>query len=315
MKFHLNYSPKSSAFKINHRDGIFLIGSCFSENIGAELMGHKFNTRLNPDGILFNPLSILASLRSAIYGTPFKENLAIERNGVFLSYLHHSSIWAQNKEELTRKINAETKTSSVFLKEAGFLIISFGTAFTYFHKNLSISVSNCHKQNASCFDKKMLEVEEIVELYSQLIDELHTFNPKLKIIFTVSPVKHLRDGVEENNLSKATLLLSIAKIIGKKENCFYFPAFELINDDLRDYRFYEEDLAHPNKLAIHYVWTKFSECYFDQSTQELNKLIKNLNQTLRHRPIHESEAELSKLKDYVDTRKTEIKRLFPEIEF
>ncbi|MDI1354584.1 MAG: GSCFA domain-containing protein [bacterium] len=315
MKFHLNHKPLLSDDKISHRTPVFLMGSCFTQNIGAALTEHKFKTCINPNGILFNPLSIDNSLRSLIYKLPFDEKQVLERDGIFLSYHHHSSISAASKDELITKINSETNQSSMFLNKAKFLIISFGTAFTYFHKDLSLAVANCHKQDASLFEKRLLKVEEIVDSYTQLISDLHAFNPELKIIFTVSPVKHLRDGIEQNNLSKATLLLSIHQILKKQATCFYFPAFELINDDLRDYRFYEEDLAHPNKLALDYVWKKFSECYFSEATLQLNKLIGKLNRALDHRPIHGSSTEQSKLEEYVDARKTEIKSLFLEIEF
>lgn len=313
MKFHLNYSPKKSSLPINHKQRLLLLGSCFAENIGQILKDSKFNALVNPSGILFNPQSISNCLNSAIGNKPIKEELLLEREGLFYSYFHHTSFSSSSKKELFDRVNLITNDLHHFLKETDILLLTFGSAFTYFHKELNETVANCHKQPGSVFDKKLMEVEEIVSSYSDLIKALKIFNPDLKIIFTVSPVKYLKDGVEENNLSKSTLLLGIHKLISRHSDCYYFPAFELVNDDLRDYRFYKEDLAHPNQQAIDYVWQKFGECYFDSKTNELNQQINKLNLALNHRQMQENSLEADKLKSFIEKQKQEIKKLDPTI--
>ena len=314
MKFHLNHIPKKPGFQISHQDSIFLIGSCFAENIGNLLSDFKFKTSLNPNGILFNPLSIYNCLDNIIHSKKMNEVLILNRDNRFYSYLHHSSISAATKEELIDAVNDQSKKAFELLKTCEFLIITFGTAFIYHHKNLNQTVANCHKQKGDLFDEKLLDISEITTHYDQLILNLKTINPKLKIIFTVSPVKYLKDGIEENTISKSTLHLSIDKLISQHQNCFYFPAFELVNDDLRDYRFYKEDLAHPNELAINYIWQKFSECFFSTKTIELNQKIHKLNLTLNHRQMQENSTEALKLIDFIKKQKQEIKSLDPDIQ-
>lgn len=314
MNFHLNYTPPKSDFEINHDQKIFLIGSCFSDNIGKLLSEHKFKTLSNPDGILFNPLSIYTSLKNTLNQTTANKNLLLQYQHSFYSYLHHSSIHASEKKELIEKINSGTQTAFSFLSTTDVLIITFGTAFYYHHIQLKQTVANCHKQPSNYFEKKLLTVQEIVTLYSDLIKALHATNPNLKIIFTVSPVKYLKDGIVENNISKSTLLLSVHQLAAQLKNCFYFPAYELVNDDLRDYRFYKEDLAHPNEQAIGYVWQKFSSIFFSEKTLEINQEIEKLNSALSHRVMNEQNLEYQKLQHFITAQKEKIKALASNIE-
>ncbi|MGZ3900640.1 MAG: GSCFA domain-containing protein [Bacteroidia bacterium] len=315
MKFHLNYNPAPSDFKINHKSKLFLIGSCFSENIGNLLSSNKFHSHSNPNGILFNPASIALALQNTITGENFDEEYSIERDGIFYSLLHHSSIHASSKKELADKINSLNKSAADFLKTSDLLIITFGTAFIYRHILLNKTVANCHKLPGAQFNKKLLQVEQVTKNYSTLIHQLQLFNPTLKIIFTVSPVKYLKDGLVENNLSKSVLLLSVHELVKRFANCSYFPAFELVNDDLRDYRFYKEDLAHPNEQAIDYVWRKFSDCYFNDETKALNTKINKLNLALQHKRMNENSQEVKKLEEFIEKQKEEIRKLNPVIQF
>ena len=315
MQFHLNYTPSKFDFEINHTHKLFLIGSCFSENINHFLNDYKFKTYTNPNGILFNPISISDCLGTILNNTSVHENVILQREDVYLSYLHHSSINSSNKTLLLEKINTEIVKANTFLKECDFLIITFGSAYAYRHLQLNHTVANCHKQPASNFDKQLIPLNEIITNYSVVIKNLHNFNPKLKIIFSLSPVKYLKDGVIENNLSKSTLTIAIHEIIKQNSNCYYFPAFELVTDDLRDYRFYKEDLAHPNDLAINYIWEKFSTTFFNSITCKLNDHIKKLNQALNHRQMLSGNSEKTKLDSYIAKQKEELKKLHPEIDF
>jgi hypothetical protein len=239
----------------------------------------------------------------------------LQRDHRYYSYQHHSSINASSEVELIKNINKINHECHAFLKSCQYLFITFGSAYYYRHKTLNRIVANCHKQSANTFEKQLTKPEEIVQEYQSLIKKLNAFNPVLKIIFTVSPVKHLKDGVIENNLSKSTLLIAVHQLVSENTDCFYFPAYELVNDDLRDYRFYKEDLAHPNQQAIDYVWDKFSDCYFSDRTKDLNEQIYNLHLAMTHRKMQENELESQKLMDFIRIQKEEIKKLYPEIEF
>ncbi len=309
MKLHLNYTPPRSDLEIDHNQKLFLTGSCFAENIGILLLEHKFETIINSSGILFNPLSIFNDLKEMIQQRSFNDGHILEKGGEYFSFSHHSSVNATSKEKLTEKIDQSTTSSFSFLKEADILIITFGTAFYYKHIALDACVANCHKQPGAHFEKKLLSVNQIVEQYNFLLKELSKLNSKLKIIFTVSPVKYLKDGIEKNNISKATLLLSVNEIVQNNINCFYFPAYELVTDDLRDYRFYKEDMAHPNDQAITYVWEKFSETYFNTKTKVLNEKIGKLNTALKHKMLHNNSAESLKFQTYIAELEKEIKKL------
>lgn len=309
MQFNLNYTPPPSDFKIAHGDSIFLIGSCFSENVQHYLHNYKFNTFSNPNGILFNPFSIAYCLKSVLHQKLFDEKFILERDGLFYSYLHHSSVNDSDRSSLLHKINSINSEAFSFLKEAKVLVITFGSAYAFDHRELDETVANCHKQPGTLFLKKILNIHDIVTAYTQLIRKLQLFNPELKIVFTVSPVKYLKDGIVENNHSKSVLLLAVHELI-KNEHCSYFPAFELVNDDLRDYRFYKQDMAHPNEQAIEYVWNKFSDCFLSHKTKELNSQIQKLNLALAHKPMNPLSDEFKKLEEFIAKQKELIKKLF-----
>ena len=315
MKFHLNYTPPKFDFEIDHKQNLFLLGSCFSENVGNFLSEHKFKTFSNPNGILFNPASIHQCITDILNLKDLSDNFILTRDGQYFSYLHHTSVNAPSVTALKEKINAQTKKAHDHLKQSNILIITFGTSFFYHHLTSGQVVANCHKQPHQIFEKNTLTVNEIVSAYTGLLKKIKNFNSTLKIIFTVSPVKYLKDGVVENNLSKSTLLLAIHELIKQNKDFYYFPAYELINDDLRDYRFYKEDMAHPNELAVKYIWEKFSTSCFSEKTIAINKEIGKLNLALNHREINSGNQEQQKLQDFISKQREEVKKLEPSIEF
>jgi hypothetical protein len=312
VKFHLDHIPEKPGFTIRHSDFLFLTGSCFSGNIGQRLTDLKFKTAINPAGILFNPLSISDSIKSLIENAGVSREHIIEREGSFYTFDFHSSVHAKSGQDLVAAVRDINSKASRSLKEARFLFITFGTAFAYRLRSTGKVVANCHKQPSGIFDKILPSPAEIEKEYSQLLGQLKAFNPGLKIIFTVSPVKHLNDGVEENSLSKSTLILTVHNIIEQNPGCSYFPSYELVTDDLRDYRFYKTDLAHPNDMAIDYVFGKFSDCYFDSKTRELCDHIRELNAATRHRPLNEVTDE--KLSRFIASKKAKIMSLDHSIE-
>ncbi|MFO0355830.1 MAG: GSCFA domain-containing protein [Sphingobacteriaceae bacterium] len=310
MQLHLNYKPKPSFVKIDHTQPLFMIGSCFAENIGEKLMQHGFNTLINPNGILFNPLSIYHCLTDIIEEKEIDDSLLLQRNGLYFSYLHHGSIYNSLKDQLKVQINNTQKNAKAILRTCKFLVITFGTAYVYELQHNKQTVANCHKQNSTLFQKRLISVEEIVAKTSELINAIKKLNPTIQVIFTVSPVKYLKDGIEENNLSKATLLLAVNQLCNNT-NCTYFPAYELVTDDLRDYRFYKEDMARPNNQAINYVWEKFSDTFFTVDTKQLNKEVYAVTSATQHQLLHPEGAEAKQFLLNLENNRKELLKKFP----
>ncbi len=291
------------------------MGSCFAENIGDHLQHYKFNAMINPNGILFNPISISNALVSYIDNSPVEKDSLVKSGDLFYSLQHHGDFHSETEAELSVQIKTSRSKAYSFLKETNWLIITFGSAFVYRHIKTNSVVANCHKLPQIEFKKELLSTTEIVNEYHSLIKALGTIDPDLKIILTVSPVKYLRDGVVENSLSKSVLIQSVHEIIKGNTNCFYFPAYELVTDDLRDYRFYKEDLAHPNDAAIKYVWDKFSEAAFDNDTKKLNEKIKEVLQASNHRPILRNSSQHTDFKKVLIKKCDDLEKEFPFLNF
>lgn len=317
MNFHLNYNPAPSLTKISHNDKIMLIGSCFAENIGNKLKEHKFQTLVNPNGILFNPISIAEAVHSYIKPGKYELRHGVN-NGLHFSFDHHGSFSYTSKEVLEKEVKASVQNAHEFLKQAKYLIITLGSAYVYRQVLSGNVVANCHKLPQQNFMKDLLKVDDITSAYTTLINDLRNFNPGLKIIFTVSPVKYLRDGLIENNLSKSILIQSTHLLSANHElptrNCSYFPAYELVTDDLRDYRFYKEDMAHPNEQAINYIWEKFADTCFNEATKQTNEKISEITKAAAHRPIHETSEIHSKFKTIYFKKCEALEKEYPGID-
>lgn len=310
MKFQIETEIPNPDFKIDYQDKLFLIGSCFSDNIGNKLSQLKFNVTQSPSGIFFNPMSIANTLNHICSNLTFNEELLIEQDGLWYSFLHHGSIYSSSKEELLSKIENTHALCHNVLKNTTKLFITFGSAHIYTHKNLKTVVSNCHKVPNTYFTKSLLTVSEIVENFKKCISAIKSINPDIKIIFTVSPVLYIKDGIHENQLSKATLLLAINEL-QKLENIGYFPSYEIVRDELRDYRFYKEDLAHPNDIAIKYVWEKFSDCYFSDETKEIAFEVEKIIQMENHKQLQPESDASKKFTGSLEKKKRELFDKFP----
>jgi len=301
---------------IDHSKKIMMMGSCFSEHIGEKLAERKFSINLNPFGILYHPLAISAAISRMIDNKPFSsEDLRFE-NDRYVSFFHHGKFNHTDGQVMLNNINDAFKKGRKQLLSVDNLFITWGTAFGYSFKEAdSYIVANCHKIPGNQFNKKFIQPDKIIHEYQQLFDQLIEINPTIKIIITVSPVKHLKDGLIDNNISKSVLLLAAHQLKEKIENVSYFPAFELVHDDLRDYRFYSKDMAHPSEEAIAYVWDYFKKTYWDKSTVELSKKIEDILNALQHRPLHpENKAH----KDFITSVKNKIKDLesnYPFLKF
>lgn len=263
-----------------------LAGSCFAENMAALLTKYHFDAVQNPNGILYNPVSIAQTLQRALEGKPYTQDELFNYNGLWASWQHHSRFSAVDKPECLAQINTAQTTALQYLNHGNLLIVTFGSAFVYKLKSNGQLVANCHKYPNKEFDKQLLTVDEIVTTWQSFIDALHTANPTMSIILTVSPVRYVRDGVVQNNLSKAILLQAVHKLCELNNHTQYFPAYELVMDDLRDYRFFDTDLVHPNAQAIEYVWEKFATAGFDAETQHIYPQIKQLLAAAQHRPFN-----------------------------
>jgi hypothetical protein len=268
-----------SNFSMNHDHYIMLLGSCFAENIGEKLTNYKFITSTNPFGVLYNPASIKQSLELLLEGKLFNEKDMNLHNNLWFSYFHDTSFSETNKNKCLAGINDRLNAASLFLKTTNFLIITLGTAWVYRLKSSGAVVANCHKIPENQFTRKLLSVEEIVADLQEIINKLKN----LHIIFTVSPVRHWKDGAVQNQVSKSTLLLAINKLVQANKNTSYFPAYEIMMDELRDYRFYAADMLHVNEVAINYIWEKFGEVFFDKNTHELIESIDKIRKARNHR--------------------------------
>lgn len=314
MDFHLEFTPKPFDVKINHQHNLLLVGSCFTEQVGAKLAGHKFTVHQNPNGILFNPVSISKSISSYIDNRHYGEDDLFYQNESWNSWQHHSRFSNANKETCLSNINESQTSAYEFLKNADWLLVTLGSAFVYQLNNNEV-VANCHKVPTDKFIKRLLSVDEVLFELQNTIEKTLAFNPSLHIIFTISPVRHLRDGFVENNRSKATLIHAVHQLVEKNNACFYFPAYELVIDDLRDYRFYAEDMVHPNYAATNYVWEKFITTCIDLPSQHLMKEIAVIMAAKNHKPFNPASVQH---KNFLETNLERVKKLrlqYPYINF
>lgn len=306
---------KESKTKLDHSNKIMLIGSCFAENIGNILIENKFNVQVNPYGILYNPLSVASCLKSIIENREFTEDDLIYHSGKWNSLSHHGKYSDIDKNQCLQRINANNTNSKIFLEECTHLIITFGTSWVYEHTEKGIIVSNCHKLPDHQFNRYRITSDDIVETYKNLIVDLRYFNPNLKIIFTVSPIRHWKDGAHGNQLSKAVLLLAIDELQERLPYIEYFPSYEILIDELRDYRFYADDMLHISPLAVNYIWERFKESTISPKAYTAMASIHKIRKSIQHRPLSPETEEyrefLLKLQAKID--QLEIK--YPDISF
>jgi len=286
MKLRTETEIKKSKIEINHRSKLLMIGSCFAQNIGQKLEENKFDILLNPFGILYNPVSIAKAMERLIGKKEFSGDDLFFHKGLYHSFCHHGCFSHDSQSECLNNINILQQKATLCLHDANMLFVTFGTAYVYEYAVTKEVVGNCHKLPASDFRRYRLTTEAIVNEWLGLIDKLRAINPKLCLIFTVSPIRHLRDGAHDNQLSKATLLLAIDELRSKRDNVHYFPSYEIVLDDLRDYRFYDRDMVHPNALAIEYIWNVFGEIYFSDETKNIIKEWQKLKKAIAHKPIN-----------------------------
>lgn len=292
MEFSTRITIPEAAFTFSYTDPVVLIGSCFAENIGNKLKEARFTVEMNPFGILYNPTSVSRAIRRLIHPKPYNPEDLFNRDGLYHSFDHHSRFSSASQTECLLTINDRLESASGYLRKASRMIITFGTAYVYRLKADGRTVANCHKLPEKQFDRRRLSVEEITADWTALLSSVREYNPGLKVLFTVSPIRHWKDGAHANQLSKATLLLAIEALRTEfPEQTDYFPSYELLMDELRDYRFYADDMLHPSPRAVEYIWQRFIENRLSPSSRCLLKEWQEIQKALNHKPFQpDSEA-------------------------
>lgn len=289
--FRTAIHPGKSHKSINLKDKIYLIGSCFSENIGEKLISGKFDAISNPFGTIYNPVSIFKLLADSFTGQSDPEKGLIRNQGVYRHFDFHSDISALTGKEFDKKRDEGYAVSRKYLEQGQWLIITLGTAIVYRHRELNEIVANCHKLPADYFEKEFLTVEIIKSRFGTFLNLFRKYNTEAGIILTVSPVRHVKDTLELNSLSKSILRVACGKIVTENPSIHYFPSYEIMMDDLRDYRFYGKDMVHPNEMGIDYIWEHFRDVYFDVETKTILKEWDKISRALAHRPFYPGSKE------------------------
>ena len=314
MNFRTQVELPEKETEIRHSEQIMLFGSCFAQNIGNLLQENKFQCDVNPFGILYNPISIAKALHHILQKAKYEEQDFFMAHERWHSWMHHSDFSSPSLEETSAKVNIRLAKAKNNLAKANWLIVTFGTAYVYIHKETQEAVGNCHKMPEKMFTRSRLDVKAIVEEWQDVLKKCRECNPNLKVLLTVSPIRHFKDGMHGNQLSKATLLLAIDEICRTCPECFYFPSYEIMMDELRDYRFYADDMLHPSPKAVEYIWQCFSTCYFSASTKEIMKEWNDIRKGIEHRPYDpKSEAYRSFISQIV-LKIARIKEKFPYLE-
>ena len=281
MKLQTKIDIKKSTSTISYSDKVLFMGSCFANEVGSIMKNLRFDVFVNPFGVLYNPASIAESLERLTSGTHFENEDFIKCDDIYKSLSHSSDFAAMSQDEIKSQINRQLDEASLHFKQSQWIVLSFGTRWIYRLCSSGKVVANCQKLPQDRFSRDPLDIDDVVKLLSPLIAQ----NPNKNWILTVSPVRHWKDGAHGNQLSKAVLLLAIEKLQKLHENVHYFPAYEILLDELRDYRFYSEDMLHPSEQAVNHIWNIFSEIYMDLPSRDFMKVVSRLNSMDGHRPF------------------------------
>ena len=284
MDFHLRLDIPRLPRPLGYNSRILTIGSCFTEHMAARLSAHKFSVLNNPHGILFNPLSVAEALDSYVEGRMYEANDLFSLNGLWNSWAHHSRFSHPSHATALAAINASQEAARDFVQDADWIFVTLGTAFQYFLQTGGRPVANNHRAPAQWFEKRLLEITRIVETWTATLENLRRANPDVQVLLTVSPVRHIRDGAVANNRSKGRLLEAVHTLVEQHEGVHYFPAYELVVDVLRDYRFYDLDLVHPNYAATEVVWDEFVKACIAPEARPLMEAVRDITVAAAHRP-------------------------------
>jgi hypothetical protein len=292
MELRTTFIIDPSPLKINYRTPAMFIGSCFASEIGKQMERGKLPVMINPSGAVYNPVSVAHTLDFILENKKFTEENLYKNKNQYISFYHYTDFSSGDINKCLCRINEMTEKAHAFLSTARFLFITFGTARIFKFSETNEIVSNCHKLPSDLFSRELLSVEDIVTRWKKTLDELGKFNNHINVFFTISPVRHWKDGAHGNQISKSVLMLAVEELIRHQAVKGYFPAYELIMDDLRDYRFYADDMLHPSSKAIEYIWDSFADCYIDNQTMQIWKEVSGITKACNHRLLSDSPGEI-----------------------
>lgn len=315
MKFTTPVSVSQQEPKIDHNSGVFLLGSCFVENIGEKFDHYKLPNKRNPLGILYHPFGIRDLISRAVTRNNFTSADVFFDNERWHCFEAHSSMSDPAGERLINNLNNALKTTREYLEAASHIIITPGTSWIYRRVENDTAVANCHKLPQVNFRKEISGVTELEDAMTSIVNNIREINTTGQIIFTISPVRHIKDGLMENQLSKSLLFVALQKVLNSQNSIFYFPSYEILIDELRDYRFYAEDMLHPGKTGIDYIWQKFSFSWLSPETTLMLKEIDNIQKGLLHRPFHENSEAHKKFRSALTAKIQAIQKKYPHISF
>lgn len=300
MELYTTVDCKKQGPVISYSSKVMMIGSCFASNMGERMCRLKFDVMVNPYGVLYNPLSISAALLEIVADKVYSDDDLIFFDGRYHSMMHHSSFSGDDSAVVLSNINAALQQAHDCLLQADWLILTFGTSYIYSLPGGTV-VANCHKMPERNFMRDLCPHEAMTREYAGMIDRLLSFNPRLRFIFTVSPIRHLRDGLHNNQVSKANLVIFVNDLLRDYPGrAYYFPAYELMLDELRDYRFYDEDMVHPSKLAVDYIWSKFVSMYMSDDARSTMDACESVARMMEHRPFDASSPAYMKFLDKLE---------------
>ena len=310
MIFHTEINIKPLEQTVVYADALLFLGSCFADEVGAICKGLGFNALVNPFGVLYNPASIAQSVERLDSGRPFtRDDVIAVGERQYCTFSHNTAFWNTSEDMLLQTINQRLGEAHEHFMKSKWLVVSLGTSWVFKHRMSGQIVSNCHKLPAHQFDREFLTVERSSQYLSGIVEQ----HPEKQFIFTVSPLRHLKDGMHGSQLSKAALLLAVNEICRQFANAHYFPAYEIMMDELRDYRFYKEDMVHPTEQAVHYIWERFAEFAINASEKPAMNAAAELRQMLEHKPLF-PETEAFKRFELQKERKTaELKKNYPDV--
>jgi hypothetical protein len=283
MELRTTFNIEPSRDKISYNDPVMFIGSCFASSIGSQMEMGRMQVMINPAGAVFNPVSVCNTIDTITSGKEFVQDDLYYHDGIYLSFYHYTDFSSDDPVKVLGKINNKSKEALAFLKNARFLFITLGTARVYRWKKTGLIVSNCHKIPSAHFEPELLTVKEVVDLWAKQLDRLHSLFPQLKVVFTISPVRHWKDGAHGNQVSKSVLFLAVEELLNHPVSPQYFPAYEMVMDDLRDYRFYNDDMLHPSTTTINYIWDAFSGCFMENKTMNIWNEVVKITKACTHR--------------------------------
>lgn len=295
---------------ITYDDGLLFLGSCFADEVGGLCKGLGFNAMVNPFGVLYNPASIAQSVERLRNGKPFSQDEVIEvGDGQYCTFFHNTAFWRPSETALLEQVNESLAEAHEHFAKAKWVVISLGTSWIFRHKANDSVVSNCHKLPSDQFESQFLSIEQSFHCLSGIVRK----HPEKQFVFTVSPLRHLKDGLHENQLSKAALLIAVDQVCKTFCNAHYFPAYEIVMDELRDYRFYKEDMVHLTEQTVQYIWERFADFAIAPSEQPAMKAATELKQMLHHKPLFPESEAFRKFETKKQDKLKEIRELYPDI--